>query len=473
MRTRRLPLVLTIGATGLALVAAAAPASATRVDAAPQPATPVNPVLSWQTLTTGGISSFFQTSLLRTADGLTVAWRRDDTSLESSIRLKTISPAGVPGATLTAVQKWAALASDPALVSVPGGPRVVFGGERSINGGETYTGQMATAAWNGSAWVFDSTNSYGNSRSAYASYGTTAVSRGGTLVSGFALNRDLVFHEGGDSGHPANAADLLVTEPVGISNYHLSSVVQPSTGTLWAAWWTLDNTATGALHYATVLPTKGAIGKLPERLDPDQRVALANGPGGPWVAYLAGYPTATSVKLFNLVTKRTVTVPGSAGATRPALAAGPGGRLWVAWVVQGTGTVKVTRTSTTVSSFEPVQSLARPQAVYTLSIQGSAGPLDVVVNSPTTASATSYGLFYRRVLPRLTATATYAAGKATVKVTDAGLAVAGVTVKYGTKSALTSSKGIAVVPVGTTKGSRTISVVKTGYKSFTFVLKVP
>lgn len=478
MRTSRRPVMVSVAAagTGLALVAGLAPASAAPADPVRTPVstarTAVNPVLSWQLISSGGILSFFEPGLLRTSTGLTVAWRRDDTVSTSSIRTRVISPAGAIAPTKTVVSGWGSVIADPKLVSLPGGQRAVFGGVRSINPGELYPGQMATAAWNGTAWVFDSTNSYSQSRSAYGSYGTTAVNRAGTLVSGFALNRDLTFHQGGDTGHPASAADWIITEPLGFAAYHLSSTVDPATGTLWGAWWTLDGTGTGSLHYSTVLPAKGAIGKLPERINPDQAVALANGSGGPWVAYLVGYPTVTSVRLFNLVTKRTITVPGSANAAHPALSVAPGGRLWVAWTVQGTGTVRVTRTNTTVTRFQPVQSLTRPLTVYTLAVQGSSGPLDVVVNTPTTVSQTVYGLYYRRILPRLTATATYASGRATVRVNDAGLAVAGVTVKYGTRSVVTSSTGVAVINVGTAKGTRTLSITKQGYKSFTLTLKV-
>lgn len=483
---RSLALTL-VGAVALVPLAAATGANAVPVEAvhtsARTAATPaaVDPTKKWQRLSAVGIESIGQPSVLRSGTTLFVAWREKTSGLQNAVRAERISSSGALLGVTSPVPSWASISDSPVLTASAAGPRVVFGGLRTADTGEFFSGQAAASTWNGSTWALDAA-SFSHSRSAYGATGFAATQYAGSTVNAFGASNSIVVHVGSDAGSPAAAADTVITSPVSTSTYYPSLVTDESTSTstVWAAWSEIDHSvaADNGVRYAQVLPVTSAAAGIPgsrigsDSLSPDQGVALAAVTSGPWAAYIHGYPHGTSVQLYNLRTHVTRTVPGSALADKVGLSAGPGGRLWVFWSYNKSGGLKATRTNAAVTAFEPVQTLTTPGTVYATRGEGRRGPLDIVITSEPVTTAGSLGLYYRRAVPHVSLTVSVRKGKATVHVKDAKTAVKGATVTWKGHTAKTNASGIAKITVGTKKGKRVISVTKSGYAKAKITAKV-
>ena len=321
-------------------------------------------------------------------------------------------------------------------------------------------------------------NAFGASPDAHDSEGTSATFYSGSIVNAFpAPSGSILVHQGSDGGNPsnngvANTPDIAITEPPGTSTYDSALAVDPGTGTLWAAWYVLNdsNHAINGVRYAPVLPTTGPANGVPgghtalgQSVQPDQRVAIAGVNTGVWVAYTSGYPSGAAILLYNLRTHRRVTVPASANSDQVGLAAAPGGRLWVFWTTAESNAVHAVRTNAAVTAFEPVQTVAAPDDVFATAGEGTPGPLDLVINGTVRPGSSDNELFYRRFLARFTARASYHRGVVTVSVTDAGTPVKGATVTYGGHSVATNAAGVGAIFVGGGGGVRKITVTDAGY----------
>lgn len=432
----------------------------------------VSPTAGWQRVSAGGIIPTSQPTLLRRSGTLHVAWHRSDSPLTESIRTRTIAQNGVLGPAGTAVSGWIGLNEDPVLVDTPAAPLLLYGGMRATELDEVYDGQTAGSSWTGSTWAFTE-RSFTRSAQSYGSSGTAAAAYAGDQVNGFSLDEVVRFHQGSDPDHVGIAGEFAIfREPLGTATSRAALVADPGTGALWAAWWDRNpgNSIFNGVRYARVLPTASWISTAPSSrttsgssLDPGQRVAAAGVASGAWLAYRAGYPRTTSIKLYNLRTKRAVTVPGSAGAEHVSLAASPGGRLWVVWGVAGGTAVRATRTNVTVTGFEPVQTVATPSRPRATAVDGSLGAADVLVVSPPAAGSSAYEVLYRRVMARFAVKATVRGSRVSVTVADAGLRLRGVGVRWKTKRTTTSASGTASLSVGRKKGTRTLVLTKSGY----------
>jgi hypothetical protein len=440
----------------------------------------VAPTKLWQKISSGGLSGIDQPSLLRRGSVLYVAWHRRDSGTSESVRSRLISAAGGLGAAQTAVSGWSGIVHDPVLVNTTSKALAVFGGIRTTTVGEDFSGQMAASDRTSTGWAFDG-YSFGHSTSAYGSYGTAAVEWEGDQINAFALNDTITLHQGSDPFFPATSPDQTITEPSGTSTYYTAMAVDPATQKVWVAWYDLNSGTPNlnGIRYTTYLPTIATAATAPgshlsngDSLQPDQRVAMAGVASGPWVAYAVGYPTATSIRLFNLRTHVARTVPGSARADHIGLAAAPGGRLWVFWNEDGTNRVHTVRSNGSVTRFEPVSTITSWDVPTATAGDGTLGPLDLVVNSAVKLGSNDNELFYRRALARLSAVASVRKGKATILVTDAGAALKGARVTFGKVRVSTGTKGTAVLAVGTKKGKRTLTVAMGGYVTITLVVKV-
>ncbi len=124
------------------------------------------------------------------------------------------------------------------------------------------------------------------------------------------------------------------------------------------------------------------------------------------------------------------------------VAAAPEGRLWLMWEVNGT--IFAARTNRQATRVGGVNALRAPgsRTVYRLNGEGSAGPLDLLVNDGS-------AFWHQRVLPKLQlAASSRRAGKGrvvTFRVVDAGDPVSGATVKAGGRTLRTSANGTATL----------------------------
>jgi hypothetical protein len=182
---------------------------------------------------------------------------------------------------------------------------------------------------------------------------------------------------------------------------------------------------------------------------------------------------------------KAMTVPGSATqhAVHVAIAAAPGGHLWVLWYDTSQNKIHVVRTNAAVSKFGAVQTLAAPPSTSVLEglqAEGSQGPLDVIglVLQTTAGSTPSY--WDTQLLPKLALTGSPSsvshtqATTVTFTVTDVGDPVAGAKVSFLGKTATTNAKGVAqiTVPKGTATGKHTATAAKADYTSATFTVTV-
>jgi hypothetical protein len=166
-----------------------------------------------------------------------------------------------------------------------------------------------------------------------------------------------------------------------------------------------------------------------------------------------------------------------------AIAASPGGHLWMLWYDAGLNKIRVVRTNAAVTRFSPVRSVAAPPnsgQIDSLQAEGSRGPVDVVALGMQNTSGFPLAYWDTQVLAKLRLTGSPAKVShtrrttVTFKVTDVGNPVSGAKVSFLGKTVKTDSKGIAkiTVPKGTRTGKHKATARKAGYISATFTVKV-
>ena len=118
------------------------------------------------------------------------------------------------------------------------------------------------------------------------------------------------------------------------------------------------------------------------------------------------------------------------------MGAGVGGRIWVAWADNGKSVVHAARSNVKGTAFGAVATVAYPASkggkgtVWQMAIEGSKGPLDIVVNASVPGISGS-SMYHTQVLAPLTVSLSKASAKSTtggsvtVTVTEAGVAVVG------------------------------------------------
>ncbi|RKS72626.1 hypothetical protein CLV35_2873 [Motilibacter peucedani] len=467
--------VTAVSATGLA---AAAPASA----AVRSP---------WTQLSTGeGVGLSAEPSVARWGQQLVTAWAQTTSPTSESLHTRVLDRLGRPAGAIGTVATWSDV-TDPSVLTLAGVPTVVFGGLRSLDTNDPYTGPMAYAqAPDATSWSLGA-GSLTQTHDAYGAYGLGAVDdgTGSPVVALAASSTDHVtVHHGIDPAVPAAAPDEEVAGTVEAQQVNLAK--DPLTGNAYAVWYAARDEANEGVRAAQVWPTVGApTAPAPlstvafqgarESVNPGQRVAVAGRVGGGvWAAYASGYPSAHRLVLWDVVSGRTLSLPRRGAVQYVGLSPAPGGRLWV-WWVEGP-TVYAARTNPAVTAFGAVRAVAAPGgwSPTRTAGDGSLGPLDVVVNSA--ADGVHSQIRTTRILEALTVTvspsslATTARRRAvTVSVTDAGVPVAGATVRVGPRTAVTGRGGRArlVVP-RTPAGTTTVVARAAGYAPGSAPLRV-
>ncbi len=280
--------------------------------------------------------------------------------------------------------------------------------------------------------------------SGYASYGTgSATLADGTLVSAYPLN-SAIYYQVGAGAVQSFSVDVCCAYDMAVATDGVNA---------WASWY--GNGGSGATNEGTLVrqihPTLGPIVRAPQSvsggdsLGTSQAVAMVTTSNGIFLAYLKGHPTAKAVLLWKLGTNIVKTVPGSEGASHVAMAAGPGGRLWLAWDTPSDDT-RAVRTSTNGLKFGAVRDVSTPgsSTVYGVNIEGSSGTGDIVFNDATR-------IWHTQVIPGLTLKAS--PGKwngdkeveVKLKVTDAGQAVSGAKVKALGQKCTAAGNGVCKI----------------------------
>lgn len=484
--TRSCLIALTALATAGALFPGAAQAAGARTAA----------VTKWTKISTDTSLGIASAGLFRTADGmLHVAWTRQDGPNSFSVNYSTVGPNATLENTGTIVQGWVGISFYPRLVAGPsGGIRAVFTGSNGVSGSPYNLGAVysATATSAGTTWnLVKGSMSHSTIISETDTSATTQST--GTPVASWPGGSGVAFHVGTDPNTPATKLDGTVAVSSGPGTVVGTTLARETDGSVWAAWFTESFESDMGYWVDKITPTQAAKTEAPgsgspslSNNQPRQSVAFAAGAkGGGYLAYCV--PTATiacaHIALWKVGAAKAITVPGSTTqhAAHVAIAAAPGGHLWVLWYDTSQNKIHAIRSNAAATTFGPGQTIAAPPntgALDGLQAEGSQGPLDVAALVLQNVSGSTPSYWDIQLLPKLTLTgspATVAPGKTvTFTVTDVGDPVAGATVTFLGKNATTNSSGVATftVPTGTAAGSYKATAAMTSYTSATFTEKV-
>jgi len=203
-----------------------------------------------------------------------------------------------------------------------------------------------------------------------------------------------------------------------------------------------------------------------QTIEIDQRLPVTARSGAPgiYLAYCGGYPECHTVLLWRAGTGTARTVGAGGDVENVNVAPGPDRRLWVMWEDNHANAILARRSDPSVGCMGAAVAVDQPPGsdpVWTLTGEGSLGPLDLFANAA--ASGTSpAATWYTRVLPGLTLAAQ---GGSTVrfKVTDACRPVAGARIRVGGGAVVTDAKGMAAADLPA--GSYRAVATKSGYTS--------
>lgn len=424
--------------------------------------------------------------------GIQAVWAEPgDTT--SSIQSRVARESGTLGSRSTVVSGWSSLIRDPQVINHNGDRMVVFAGAHSATTGDPLNvyAMLYSVSSNGRSWTLGG-GSLSQNTGASNSYGTAAIDDAGTPLIAYTSsvgvpNAVLTLHRGIDPSRPAASPDWG-SRDTGCCSYLTGMARDTKTGDVYAGWFSnASKKKENGILVEKVYPTPvGRILQAPSSsqngnsIQPLQNVALSSRKGGGvYAAYAIGYPSITKIVVWKVATSKRITLPAKS-ATGVTLVPGPGGRLWLAWYDNTNGRVKVTRTNPAATKLGKVLSLKPPgnsggSDVWAIAGSGETGPLHLVVNA--NIGLKKPQVWYQKVLPGLTVVATPRSldkGKVTVRVSDAGAAIAGARVRFGDATKTTNSKGVTTFAVG--KGMRSgvvhVKATKAGYAAGTASVKV-
>jgi hypothetical protein len=352
---------------------------------------------------------FASAGMLRTSDGrLHVLWPTD-ISNDHTLNYSTVSAAGKLLAAGVILRHWGAIDQVPSLVPDPQGHgrvglRAVFNGENNKAGSPYNIGSFysATAGPSGTHWTLEP-GSLSHDNGPLTDNTATAKSDGEPVTAWSEVSA-LAYHVGIDPHVPARAPDIKI--PVGASGGVLNPTLLTSHGVVWGAWFNSSGTATMGYWVDKIFSGAPGMRKAPgsggrnlNNSQPEQPVALAaRTRGGIYLAYCAPTRILTCghVALWRAGAARAMSVPGSASgnAGKVALAAAPGGYLWVLWFDFHSNVIHAVRTNAAATAFGPVRTIRPPAQLDSFSgleANASLGPLSIVALAQTgTSSSPAY-----------------------------------------------------------------------------------
>lgn len=440
--------------------------------------------------------SLASAGLLRTADGrLHVIWPSHD-GTTFSLHYSTIAGRARLVNTGVIVSKWAGITTYPRPVPGPGGGlRLVFTGSDGKGGSPYNLDAMysATASAAGTNWSLTA-GSLSHSTLVPLTDTSAAAESNGTPVAAWAAGTSVDYHAGVSPATPATDPDSAISLKSG-SDAVGPTLVRASNGSLIVAWFTSSDNSDQGYWADQILPSKTAPVKAPGSgggtLSNNQPLGAvgfaARAGGGTYLTYCVATKTqrCDHIALWKAGSARATTVPGSSGqnAFFPAIAAGPGGHMWILWFNESTNKIDVVRTNSAVTRFGTRRVISGPPKIALFSAlraEGSQGPLDVLALVQQTTAGSSPAYFDTQLLPELRIAASarkvshLRATTITFKVTDSGDPVPGAKVTFLGKTVTTNSHGAASVkvPKGTAKGQHQAVAAKNGYVSARITITV-
>jgi hypothetical protein len=445
----------------------------------------------WTQLGDANLANIDEAALARTPDNvLHAVWTIPAPNNDSLVHA-AVQPNGTASAPNVVQSGWASINSVPDLLATPDGLRVIFGGIRTINQGETNDNlNTATAGPDGGSWSLFPAN-IAKSDSAYAGDSGDALLSDGTPIQSWGGTGAGVFvHRGLDQNTPNFP---IQGQLGGCCGYSPDIAVDTKSGAAFIAWYSNATNNLGvfaqSLDPATGAPS-GAPAKMPgsttlfngsesssQQLMRTPIVARAG--GGVYVAYSGGYPTATQVRLWRVADSKSAVLGTSKSDHLVSLAADSEGRLWVFWVERSPFQVVARRSNESATKFGPAVKLSAPkgqQSGFKIAGNAQAGALDLVVLFGDTTGKQAQ--WHTQILPGLAVTASPAkingtkSTSVTFKVTDPD-PVKGAKVTIGGKSATTGGSGKATITLGPTKAKKlTATAKKAGFTSGSVRVKI-
>ena len=382
-----------------------------------------------------------QLGLARTADGiLHVVWDRSSSSTKggSAILQTRISPAGKILGSSTLATGWADLSGGNAVVVMPDKTlRLFVSGEYSPSSGGGIN--MLTAPANGDIFTRDPLIAWGGDFAAGSPFIGATVSNGQVVTAW-----DGFYNVGTAPAAGYPSVRLFMSEAQVLTDAKTGAVVFSG----------ITGLGKGGVYVKQVLPHSGPGVLLASGMNTNSGASGATARIGAGGVYVVTADATAKVLALTRYGGGTVVVAHGAGYLYANVFPAPSGRLWVAWY-PGTGNdLFVTRSSTDMAKFEPVQTLPLPagsqlndNALYG---ESSAGPLDLFASQ---TIGTTSGFLFTHVLPALSVSSvevpvTSNMGKRLgheikLSVTDAGDPIAGATVTLGREHLRTDAEGVA------------------------------
>lgn len=396
-------------------VALATP-SAALADAANHraPARPATLSPHWIKISSDAGFSGASAGLLRTADGrLHVLWPADNNG-NHSLHFSTVSAHGQLLATGAIFSHWGSIDQYPSLVPDGHGMRAIFDGANGKSGSPYDIGTFysATAGPSGTKWTLAPGSLSHDIPPLTDNAASTTPS--GQPVTAWSEVSSLAYHFGIDSHIPAKAPDVKIS--AGPGGGVLNPTLLTSQKVVWDAWFNASFTTTmgywaGKLFAGAKGQHKapGSGGKGLNNNQPLQPVALtARVGGGIYLAYCVPTKTLTCghVALWRVGAARAMRVPGSDGDqnSKVALAAAPGGHLWVLWYDFHVNVIHAVETNANATGFGKVLTIKPPTRLFEfdgLQANASLGPLDIVALAMQQGTASSPAYFFAQATARV------------------------------------------------------------------------
>jgi hypothetical protein len=389
----------------VALVAPGAAVAATASVRAPDGPVALSP--PWIKISTDAGFGNAAAGLLRTGDGrLHVVWPADNNG-DHSLHYSTVSAGGTLLASGVILTKWNAIDQFPSLVPDGGGMRAIFDGANGTPGSPYNIGSFysATAGSSGTAWALaPGSLSHDNPP---LTDNTAATTPSGTPVTAWSEVSALAYHVGIDPHVPATTPDVKIS--AGPSGGVLNPTLVTSKAGVWGAWFNSSGTATMGYwvdNISTGAPglrkAPGSGGKGLNNSQPLQPTALAaRAGGGIYLAYCVPTKTLTCghVALWRAGATKAILVPGSASVQdgKVALAAAPGGHLWVLWFDYHSNVIHAVQTNAAATGFGSVLTIRPPtrlNAFDGLQANASQGPLSIVALAMQSGTGASPAYFF-------------------------------------------------------------------------------
>jgi hypothetical protein len=487
-RAKTLAVLAVAGAVALSLAPAAGAARSSAIRpsfAAAGNVVPPAPGV-WGRVSGGKGGGTYEPGLLRLAGGyLLAAWTQQD-GAKFSIYTQLFTRLGAPAHAPVRVLNWGGLEGQPRLLRLTDGTiRLVFNGNQDLNPANPLSqgARYVERSADGVTWslVVGSLSSKTLNNLAIAATSDTA---GSGIVSAAGEDASLWISSGLSGSIPSSTPDVEIKGPAG-SGLENPALVRNSDGSIWISWYQRFQAGQG-YYVKQIQPTPGPIRLAPGSApigghdnEPLQQVALARRIGGG--VYLAYCQTSAAsdcarILLWHVGAAGVLVVPGSTlgRAKNVSLSSAPGGRLVVAWYDSTHNQVDAIRTNTSVTAFGVRRVIRPPSAVAQFDTQfaeSSSGRIDVFANYIQGVTGFPLDFWHTQVLPGLAIGAAPArishlkANAVTFVVSDAGQRVAGATVTFLGRKAVTNALGVAVFGVaqGQALGRFVATVAKADY----------